>query len=82
MVCGVNFVDQTEEQEELSNTYIFFLYAPIMFVMFYLANRICFGPFLLKNAERSLRYHVKRELPKHKNCERTNGVITHYVLKF
>jgi len=25
--------------------------------------------------------HVKRELPKHKNCERTNGVITHYVLK-
>jgi len=29
-----------------------------------------------------LRYHVKRELPKHKNYERTNGVITHYVLKF
>jgi len=23
----------------------------------------------------------ERELPKHKNCERTNGVITHYVLK-
>jgi len=36
----------------------------------------------LKNAERSLRNHVKRELPKHKNYERTNGVITHYVLKF
>ena len=37
----------------------------------------------LKKAERSLRCHVKRELPKHKkSCERTNGVITHYVLKF
>ena len=33
-----------------------------------------FGQCLLKNAERSLRYLVKRELPKHKNCERTNGV--------
>jgi len=30
----------------------------------------------LKSAERSLRYHVKKELPKHKNFERTNGVIT------
>mgnify|MGYP000497096352 CR=1 FL=1 len=41
-----------------------------------------FEPCLLKNAERSLRYHVKRELPKQKNCERTNGVITHYVMNF
>ena len=23
----------------------------------------------------------ERELPKHKDCERTNGVITHYVLQ-
>jgi len=36
----------------------------------------------LKNAERSFRYHVKRELTKHKNCERTIGVIAYYVLKF
>ena len=35
-----------------------------------------------KMKERSLRYLVKRELPKHKKCERTNGVITHYVMKF
>jgi len=28
----------------------------------------------MKNAERSIRYHVKRELPK-------QNVITHYVLK-
>jgi len=28
-----------------------------------------------KYAERSLRYHVNRELPKHNNCEWTNGVI-------
>ena len=41
-----------------------------------------FGSSLFKNAERSLRYHVKRELQKHKNCELTNGVITHYVLTF
>jgi len=41
-----------------------------------------FGPCLLKNAERNLHYHVKRELPKHKNCERTNGVIAHYVMMF
>jgi len=41
-----------------------------------------FEPCLLNNAERSLRYHVKRELPKQKNCERTNGVITHYIMKF
>ena len=35
----------------------------------------------LDHAERSLRYHVKRELPKHKkSCERTHGVMTHYVL--
>jgi len=31
-------VDQTEVQEELSNTYIFLLYGPIMFVVYYLAN--------------------------------------------
>ena len=31
-------VDQTEVEEELSNTYIFLLYALIMFVMIYLAN--------------------------------------------
>jgi len=37
---------------------------------------------VLKNAERNLRYHGKKELPKHKNCERTNGVITHYVIFF
>jgi len=35
----------------------------------------------MKNAERNLRYHVKRESPKH-NCERTYGVITHYVMIF
>jgi len=29
---------QTEVQEELSNTYIFLLYASIMFVMYYLVN--------------------------------------------
>jgi len=34
----------------------------------------------LNNAERNLRYHVKRELPKHKHCKRTNGVIMHYVI--
>jgi len=53
-------IKAVEVQEEMSNMYIFVLYAPIMFVKYYLA-------------ERSLRYHVKRELPKHKNCERTNG---------
>jgi len=31
-------VDQTEVQEELSNTNVFLMYAPIMFVMYYLAN--------------------------------------------
>jgi len=31
-------IDQTEVQEEMSNTYIFLLYAPIMYVMYYLAN--------------------------------------------
>jgi len=41
-----------------------------------------FGSCLLKNAERNLRYHVNIELPKHKNYERTNGAITHYVTIF
>ena len=31
-------VYQTEVQEEMSNTYIFLMYAPLMFVMYYLAN--------------------------------------------
>jgi len=31
-------VDQSEVQEVLSNTYIFLLYALILFVMYYLAN--------------------------------------------
>jgi len=31
-------VDQTEVQEEMSNTTIFLLYAPIMCVMYYIAN--------------------------------------------
>jgi len=37
---------------------------------------------LVENAEISIRYHVKRELPKHKKCEQTNGIITHYLLQF
>ena len=36
---------------------------------------VLFGPCLLKFVKRSFRYHVKRELPKHKNCERTNGEV-------
>jgi len=46
----------------------------------YLPIEYGFGSSLMKNAERNLRYHVKRELPKHTNCERTHGVITHYVI--
>ena len=55
-------VDQTEVQDELSNTYIFLLYALIMFVINYLAN----WPW--------------RWTMLHKNCERTHGVIKHYVM--
>ena len=33
-------VDLTEVQEEMSNTYLFLLYVPIMFVMYYIANWI------------------------------------------
>jgi len=36
---------------------------------------VLFGPCLLKFVKRGFRYHVKRELPKHKNCERTNGEV-------
>ena len=57
------------------------MYALIVCVM-YLPIEYGFGSCLLKKAERSLRYHVKTELPKHKNCEQTNGDITHYVLNF
>jgi len=40
-----------------------------------------FGPCLLKNAERNLRYHVDREAPKNtKQCQRTNGFMRHYVM--
>jgi len=38
-IKAVTYVTSDREvQEEMSNTYIFLMYAPIMFVMYYLAN--------------------------------------------
>jgi len=42
----------TEVQEELSNRYIFLLYAPIMFVMYYLANWIWFWTMLVEKCRK------------------------------
>ena len=42
-------VDQTEVQELLSNTYMFLLYVPIMFVMYNIANWIWLWTMLVEN---------------------------------
>ena len=61
----------------MSNTYIFLLYAPIMCVMYYLASWIWLWNKLVEKSRKKPSLPCERELPKHKDCERTNGVITH-----
>ena len=63
-------VDQTEVQEELSNTYIFLLYAAIMFVMYYHANWIWFWIMLIENCR------TKPSLPCEKRITKTAELWT------
>jgi len=46
-------VDQTEVQHVFSNTYMFLLYALIMFVMYYIANWIWLWTMRVENAEKT-----------------------------
>ena len=74
-------VDQIEEQEEMSNTYILVVcpynvcdVRPCQLIIWLWIK-------LVEKGRKKPSLPCERELPKHKNCERTNGVITHYVLK-
>jgi len=61
----------------MSNAYIFLLYAPIMCVMYYLANWMWRWTKLVEKGRKKPSLPCERDLPKYKDCERTNVVITH-----
>ena len=57
-------VDQTDEQEVLSNTHTHTHTHIYIYIYIYIYYLVCgFGSFLLKKAERNSRYHIKRESP-------------------
>jgi len=78
-------VDQTDEQEVLSNTHTrthkhTHTHTHTHIYIYYL---VCgFGSFLLKKSRKKLTLPYKKRITKHKNCERTNGSMTHYVMYF
>jgi len=73
-------VNQTEEQEVLSNTYILVLYALIMYVMYFLANWPWRWTILYEKCRKKPTLPLKDRITKTQDRERTYGVITHYVM--
>jgi len=63
----------------MSNTYIFLLFDPIICMVYYLINLIWLGTMIIEKCRKTPLLPCEKRITK--TNERTNGVITHYVLK-
>jgi len=75
-------VDQTDEQEVLSNTHTRTHKHTHTHTYIYLLPCMWLWVIFVEKSRKKLTLPYKKRITKHKNCERTNGSMTHYVMYF